>query len=144
MICRSMLKCKAHFSASGVQADELCTLYSNIANPIDNSPGTTILMTKGVYEYCTLQKHSQTPHPTASNIAGTITVAIVPMPIYTTTFVRTNTRQHTNEQTARREKGTTHHRHHNVSPSRPPPYLPHSPQTQQSSPARIPTGTRAA
>jgi hypothetical protein len=31
----------------------------------------------------------QTPHPSASNIAGTITVAIVPMPAYTTTFVST-------------------------------------------------------
>ena len=31
----------------------------------------------------------RTPHPSASNIAGTITVAIVPMPAYTTTFVST-------------------------------------------------------
>ncbi len=31
----------------------------------------------------------QTPHLSASNIAGTITVAIAPMPTYTTTLVST-------------------------------------------------------
>jgi hypothetical protein len=32
---------------------------------------------------------NQTPHSSASNIAGTITVAIIPIPAYTITFVNT-------------------------------------------------------
>ena len=66
--------------------------FQKLANPIDTIRGTTNLDDEWIYEYCTTQEHSQTPHSSASNIAGTITVAIVPMPIYTTTFVRTSIR----------------------------------------------------
>ena len=129
--------------ASGLQAGRLSYIrFQKLANPIDTSRGTTNLDDEWIYEYCTTQKHSQTPHSSASNIAGTITVAIVPMPIYTTTFVRTSTRVST--PTSRSQKYITHHLHHNVSPRRPPPRLSHWPQTRHSSLARIPTVTRAA
>lgn len=35
----------------------------------------------------------QTPHSSASNIAGTSTVAMVPMPAYTATFVSTDKKE---------------------------------------------------
>ena len=70
-----------------------------IANPIYNKPGAVIVMNG--YSIIIQQNYSQTPHPSASNIAGTAIVAIAPMPTYTTTFVRTSThhqtRKHNNE-----------------------------------------------
>jgi hypothetical protein len=41
----------------------------------------------------------QTPHLSASNIAGTSTVAMVPMPAYTATFVSTDKRERRNINT---------------------------------------------
>ena len=118
------------------------TIVKKIANPINTSLDTTILMHG--YTNTVQSRSTQTPHSSASNIAGTIAVAIVQMPIYTTTFVRTGTRvstQHTNWHVA---KVGTDHRHHDVSPNRPPLRLSHSPQTRHFSRARIQMVTRAA
>ena len=72
---------------------------------VQGAPDTAILIFERVYGY-TKQKHTQTPHSSASNIAGTITVAIAPMQTYTTTFVRTSTCRRRVSTTSRRHAGT--------------------------------------
>jgi hypothetical protein len=132
----------------GLAGPELFNIFERLhasdplANPINTSPDTTVLTLNEVYEYCTLQKqlsntppkrlehrrHKHSRHSANANIYD------YPRQNYHLSQYKPTSKQHV-------MKEGTHHQHHNVSPCRPPPRLSHSPQTQQSSPVRIPTGT---
>ena len=48
--------------ASGLQAGRLSYIrFQKLANPINTSRGTTNLDDEWIYEYCTKEKHSNTP-----------------------------------------------------------------------------------